>query len=102
VTFRCAADDTERALFLEADAIHADGMPHVFVSRLKCEFPLPERVATTDLFHDVAREAEARGASMFLLGATEASNRIAAENRQGEIPAAQAGRTPPRLFRRRR
>jgi N-acetylglucosaminyldiphosphoundecaprenol N-acetyl-beta-D-mannosaminyltransferase len=86
VTFRCAADDTERALFLEADAIHADGMPHVFVSRLKCEFPLPERVATTDLFHDVAREAEARGASMFLLGATEASNRIAAETVREKYP----------------
>jgi N-acetylglucosaminyldiphosphoundecaprenol N-acetyl-beta-D-mannosaminyltransferase len=86
VTFRCAANDAERALFLEADAIHADGMPHVFVSRLKCDFPLPERVATTDLFHDVAREAEARGASMYLLGATEASNRIAAQTVRENYP----------------
>jgi len=79
VTYRCAVDAAERELFLQADAIHADGMPHVFVSRLKCEFPLPERVATTDLFHDVAREAQARGASMFMLGATEASNNVAAQ-----------------------
>jgi N-acetylglucosaminyldiphosphoundecaprenol N-acetyl-beta-D-mannosaminyltransferase len=77
VTYRCAVSETERALFLQADAIHADGMPHVFVSRLKCEFPLPERVATTDLFHDVAREAEVRGASMYMLGATPDSNEAA-------------------------
>jgi N-acetylglucosaminyldiphosphoundecaprenol N-acetyl-beta-D-mannosaminyltransferase len=79
VTYRCAASKIERALFLKADAIHADGMTHVFVSRLKCGVPLPERVATTDLFHDVAREAESRGATMFMLGATEASNSIAAQ-----------------------
>jgi N-acetylglucosaminyldiphosphoundecaprenol N-acetyl-beta-D-mannosaminyltransferase len=87
VTYRCAVNETERALFLQADAIHADGMPHVFVSRLKCAFPLPERVATTDLFHDVAREAEARGATMFMLGATEASNSIAARIVREKYPA---------------
>ncbi|MCG6205626.1 WecB/TagA/CpsF family glycosyltransferase [Rhodopseudomonas sp. HC1] len=79
VTYRCAVDPAEHAMFLQADAIHADGMPHVFVSRYKCDVPLPERVATTDLFHDVAREAIARGASMFMLGASEDSNRLAAE-----------------------
>jgi N-acetylglucosaminyldiphosphoundecaprenol N-acetyl-beta-D-mannosaminyltransferase len=87
VTYRCAVDEVERALFLQADAIHADGMPHVFVSRLKCQFPLPERVATTDLFHDVAREAEVRGASMFMLGATEASNSIAVQTVRDRYPA---------------
>jgi N-acetylglucosaminyldiphosphoundecaprenol N-acetyl-beta-D-mannosaminyltransferase len=87
VTYRCAVNDGERWLFLQADAIHADGMPHVFISRLKCEVPLPERVATTDLFHDVAREAEVRGASMFMLGATEASNSIAVQNIRDRYPA---------------
>src|SRR6266436_1282435 len=48
----CASDDAVRKLFLQADLIHADGMPIVFVSRLLCRLPLPERVATTDLFHD--------------------------------------------------
>src|SRR4051812_23582699 len=86
VTYRCAVDAAERELFLQADAIHADGMPHVFVSRLKCEFPLPERVATTDLFHDVAREAQARGASMFMLGASEASNIVAARLVRDQYP----------------
>ncbi|MGP9813504.1 WecB/TagA/CpsF family glycosyltransferase [Rhodopseudomonas sp. NSM] len=79
VTYRCAVDPSEHAMFLQADAIHADGMPHVFVSRFKCDAPLPERVATTDLFHDVAREASARGATMFMLGADETSNHRAAE-----------------------
>ena len=64
----CARDPDVRALFLAADLIHADGMPLVFASRLKCRTPLPERVATTDLFHDVARAAQARGATFYLLG----------------------------------
>jgi exopolysaccharide biosynthesis WecB/TagA/CpsF family protein len=85
VTYRCAVDEFERALFLKADAIHADGMSHVFVSRFKCELPLPERVATTDLFHDVAREAESRGATMFMLGAT--SNSAAARIVRDRYPA---------------
>ena len=59
----CARDPDVRSLFLAADLIHADGMPLVFASRLKCKTPLPERVATSDLFHDVARRAQAAGAS---------------------------------------
>jgi len=58
-----------RELFLAADLIHADGMPLVFISRLFHKRPLPERVCTTDLFHDVARAAPACRARMFLLGA---------------------------------
>jgi N-acetylglucosaminyldiphosphoundecaprenol N-acetyl-beta-D-mannosaminyltransferase len=86
VTYRCAVNEVERSLFLQADAIHADGMPHVFVSRMRCEVPLPERVATTDLFYDVAREAEARGATMFMLGASEASNSLAAQLVKDKFP----------------
>ena len=68
----CARDPAVRDLFLSADLIHADGMSLVFASRLKCRTPLPERVATTDLFHDVARLAEASGASFYFLGGTHA------------------------------
>ena len=68
----CARDARIRDLFLDADLIHADGMPLVFVSRLFSKTPLPERVATTDLFHDTAIVAQQRGASMYLLGATKA------------------------------
>ncbi len=68
----CARQPQVRDLFLKADMIHADGMPMVFVSRLLHKAPLPERVATTDLFHDVARLAQQSGARMFLLGAANA------------------------------
>src|SRR5580700_3331381 len=68
----CARDAQIRDLFLDADLIHADGMPLVFVSRLFSKTPLPERVATTDLFHDTALVAQQRGASIYLLGATKA------------------------------
>jgi exopolysaccharide biosynthesis WecB/TagA/CpsF family protein len=64
----CATDDAVRKLFLQADLIHADGMPIVFASRLLCRLPLPERVATTDLFHDVARQAQERGTTFYMLG----------------------------------
>jgi exopolysaccharide biosynthesis WecB/TagA/CpsF family protein len=86
VTYRCAVNESERSLFLQADAIHADGMPHVFVSRLRCGVALPERVATSDLFYDVACEAEAKGATMFMLGATELSNTTAARLVENRFP----------------
>jgi N-acetylglucosaminyldiphosphoundecaprenol N-acetyl-beta-D-mannosaminyltransferase len=76
----CARDRQLRDLFLSADLIHADGMPLVLASRLRCRTPLPERVATTDLFHDVARRAEARGATFYLLGATAEVIERAARN----------------------
>ncbi|MCK7472557.1 MAG: WecB/TagA/CpsF family glycosyltransferase [Rhodopseudomonas palustris] len=86
VTYRCATNDAERELFMQADAIHADGMPHVFASRVRCDEALPERVATTDLFYDVAAEAEARGATMYMLGATEQANAAAAAKVMERFP----------------
>lgn len=86
VTHACAVDPDMRSLFLQADAIHADGMPHVFVSRMKCKVALPERVATTDLFDAVNEEAERRGASVFMLGATEEVNALAAESVRTRFP----------------
>jgi N-acetylglucosaminyldiphosphoundecaprenol N-acetyl-beta-D-mannosaminyltransferase len=65
----CASDSAVNSMFREADVLHADGMPMVFASWLFCRTPLPERVATTDLFHDVAVRAEQQGASFYLLGA---------------------------------
>jgi N-acetylglucosaminyldiphosphoundecaprenol N-acetyl-beta-D-mannosaminyltransferase len=66
----CARDRRLREMFLQADLVHADGMPLVFASRFRGGLPLPERVATTDLFHDVARLAEVQDVSFYLLGAT--------------------------------
>jgi N-acetylglucosaminyldiphosphoundecaprenol N-acetyl-beta-D-mannosaminyltransferase len=82
----CARDPELRELFLSADLLHADGMPLVFASHLKCPMPLPERVATTDLFHDVARLAETRGATFYLLGATRPTMEKALENVRQRYP----------------
>lgn len=79
VLARCARDRHVAALFREADLIAADGQPMVLASRLFCSRPLPERVATTDLFHDVAARAEACGVSFYLWGASEAENRKAVQ-----------------------
>jgi exopolysaccharide biosynthesis WecB/TagA/CpsF family protein len=68
----CARDAHVRKLFMDADVVHADGMPLVIASRWLCGKPLPERVATTDLFHDVAELAEVRGTTFYMLGATDA------------------------------
>lgn len=69
--------DFARAM-AEADIIHADGMSVVFASRLT-KTPLPERIVTTDFFHDAARAASAHGLSFFMLGASEAVNAAAVE-----------------------
>jgi len=61
----CASEPGVRDLFLASDLIHADGMPMVFASRLFHRTPLPERVATTDFFHDAAKIGQQRGARMF-------------------------------------
>lgn len=86
VTYRCAVNDDDKQLFLQADAIHADGAAHVFASRLHSKTALPERVATSDLFYDVAAEAAAKGATMYMLGATEASNLAAVKRVTASFP----------------
>jgi N-acetylglucosaminyldiphosphoundecaprenol N-acetyl-beta-D-mannosaminyltransferase len=67
----CAQQPTIRNLFLQTDLIHADGMSLVHASRLFCDRALPERICTTDFFHDVAEVGQHRGARMFLLGGTK-------------------------------
>jgi exopolysaccharide biosynthesis WecB/TagA/CpsF family protein len=67
-----------RRLYDQADLISADGMSVVVASRVKCSQPLPERVATTDAFHDIARVAAERGATFYFLGGTEDAVRQAA------------------------
>jgi N-acetylglucosaminyldiphosphoundecaprenol N-acetyl-beta-D-mannosaminyltransferase len=67
----CARKPEIRELFLKSDLIHADGMSLVFASHWLSSTALPERICTTDFFHDVARLGEAFHARMFLLGATQ-------------------------------
>ncbi len=73
-----ARDRSFRALFGQADIIHADGQAVVFASRLLTATPIPERSATTDFIHDAARAACLSGLRFFLLGATEEANAEAA------------------------
>lgn len=69
----CNARDPELAEFLySADTIDADGQSLVLFSRIWPGASLPERIATTDFFHDAARAAQEAGMSFYLLGASEA------------------------------
>lgn len=80
VLARCSTEPMTERLFRSADLINADGQPLVTVSRLKSSTPLPERVATTDLFHVVARKAQAAGLTFYMFGADEAENATAVAN----------------------
>lgn len=79
VISRCASSRAVAELFEEADLLSADGEPLVIASRWLCHTPLPERVATTDLFHDVARRAVKEGFTFYMLGADEEENRRATD-----------------------
>ncbi len=69
VLSQCAKQKSTKEIYLRSDAIHADGMSLVFASRLFGRKNLPERVATTDLYHDIAEQAQREGASFYMLGA---------------------------------
>jgi N-acetylglucosaminyldiphosphoundecaprenol N-acetyl-beta-D-mannosaminyltransferase len=82
----CAQDAEVRQLFMDADVVHADGMPMVFASQWLSSKPLPERVATTDLFHDVAKLAETRGTTFYMLGGTAATVELAVRRMASRYP----------------
>ena len=82
----CARDRKLAAMFLSADSVNADGQPLVLLSRLFCANPLPERVATTDLFPVVARLAARAGVSFYMLGGSEEVNRRAVDNTRAAYP----------------
>lgn len=80
VVARCSTEPDIRRLFRAADLINADGQPLVTVSRFRSSTPLPERVATTDLFHVVARKAAAARLTFYMFGADEQENAMAVAN----------------------
>jgi N-acetylglucosaminyldiphosphoundecaprenol N-acetyl-beta-D-mannosaminyltransferase len=86
VLARCSTEPITEQLFRAADLINADGQPLVAVSRLKSRTPLPERVATTDLFDVVARKAAAAGLTFYIFGADERENAAAVANIQKVHP----------------
>src|SRR5437660_7227024 len=86
VLARCSTKPMTNRLFRAADLINADGQPLVTVSRFRSPTPLPERVATTDLFDVVARKAAAAGLSFYMFGAEERENALAVANVRERYP----------------
>jgi N-acetylglucosaminyldiphosphoundecaprenol N-acetyl-beta-D-mannosaminyltransferase len=86
VLARCSTEPQTDRLFRAADLINADGQPLVTASRLQSWFPLPERVATTDLFHVVARKSQDTGRTFYMLGASEEENAAAVRRVQNLYP----------------
>lgn len=80
VLSRVARDARLGRIFAAADLVSADGQPMVIASRWLTRQPLPERVATTDLFHDVAARAPEHDIGIYLLGATPEENAKAVRN----------------------
>lgn len=87
VLSRCASDAHLAQLMAEMDLVNADGQPLVLASRLLCRTKLPERVATTDLFHDVASLAMEHAVTFYMLGAMETENRRAIERVRQVYPS---------------
>jgi N-acetylglucosaminyldiphosphoundecaprenol N-acetyl-beta-D-mannosaminyltransferase len=82
----CGKGEAFLSLMRKADQIHADGMPMVLYSKMFSKRPLPERVATTDLVHEVAKLAEDTSVSFYFLGASEEVNAKAVEEMQRRYP----------------
>ena len=87
VLSQCAGQPAIHRLFLQTDLIQADGMSLVFASHLFRSKPLPERICTTDFFHDVVLAGQHRGARMYLLGGTQAVIDEAARRLRSAYPA---------------
>lgn len=82
----CLFDKKYQADLNAADIVHADGQPLVTASRLLTRTPVPERSATTDLFHDVAAAAQREGKSFFLLGGSDEVVQACAEKMRKLYP----------------
>lgn len=82
----CALEPETKALFEEADIIHADGQPMVKASHLLAKHKLPERVATTDLVHNTAVMAQNEGVTFYFLGASQEVIEKAVANMKERYP----------------
>lgn len=75
---RLDRDEAFREVYACADLVLADGMAVVWLSRLLGDAVLPERVAGSDLFWELARASSGQGLRLFFLGgAPEAAERAA-------------------------
>ena len=82
--------------------MNADGQPLVLLSRYLCANPLPEQVATTDLFPAVARLAAQAGVTFYMLGATEEGIARRSRPRSPPIPGCGSSAAATVLLSRRR
>jgi N-acetylglucosaminyldiphosphoundecaprenol N-acetyl-beta-D-mannosaminyltransferase len=81
-----AQTDVElRRILFDAHLVLCDGTPLLWASRWLGN-PLPERVAGSDLVPVLLEAASAKGYRIFILGAAEGMNRMAAENIQRAHP----------------
>lgn len=72
--------DTElKKIYKDADLILTDGMPLIWISKLKFT-PIKEKISGSDLFPRVCELAAHKGYKIFLLGAAEGVAKIAAKN----------------------
>lgn len=72
-------DEEFKKVYKEADLILTDGMPLIWISKLK-KTPIKEKVSGSDLFPKVCEMAAKKGYKVFLLGASEGIAAKAAEN----------------------
>ena len=72
-------DKEFQEVYKEADLILTDGMPLIWISKLK-KNPIKEKVSGSDLFPEVCKLAANKGYKVFLLGAAEGVAAKAAEN----------------------
>jgi N-acetylglucosaminyldiphosphoundecaprenol N-acetyl-beta-D-mannosaminyltransferase len=81
-----ASDAEFRRAIQSADAVAADGVSVMWGAKLFGRCPIPDRAATTDLFHDLARAAQDNGLSMYFLGSSAAENAAAVANVRAAYP----------------
>ena len=72
------SDKEFQEVYKNADLILTDGMPLIWISKLK-KNPIKEKVSGSDLFPKVCELASKKGYKVFLLGAAEGIAAIAAE-----------------------
>jgi len=81
-------DPEFRDAYKRADLVVADGAPVVWLSRIASPAPLPERVAGSDLFWELAKLSEETGVTLFFLGGVPGAADGAAEAVRARHPGA--------------
>jgi N-acetylglucosaminyldiphosphoundecaprenol N-acetyl-beta-D-mannosaminyltransferase len=81
-------DEAFRSAYADADLVVADGAPIVWLSKLSGGAALPERVAGSDLFWQLAKASSETGIRLFFLGGAPGAAAKAAEVAEKCYPGA--------------